>query len=399
VPMKEIPVEGRLQGFQEVALSYTPEEARREASRCLAGKIEGCIQCGECERRCEPRAIRYDARDEIVEVEVGNIILATGYQQFNPSVIPQYGYGKYDNVITGLEFERLSNASGPTGGQILLKNGDVPKSVAILHCVGSRDKNYHAYCSRVCCMFALKMAHLIRDKTKAEVYQAYIDMRCFGEGYEEFYERVGTEDGVKFIRGKASRVTDRAVTEEEQGKLIVCVEDTLVGTLLRIPVDMVVLCAGLEPQADAEKVARLFSLGRRADGFFLERHVKLDPVKTMTDGVFIAGCCEAPKDIPDTVAQAKAAAAEVLNLLARGKVEIEPIVATVDEEICAGCGLCEKICSYGAPSVDPSKGVSQVNQALCKGCGACASVCPSGAMSLSHFTYRQILEQVDALSY
>lgn len=399
VPMKEIPVEGRLQGFQEVALPYTLEEARREASRCLAGKIEGCIQCGECERRCEPGAIRYDARDEIVEVEVGNIILATGYQQFNPSVIPQYGYGKYDNVITGLEFERLSNASGPTGGQILLKNGDVPKSVAILHCVGSRDKNYHAYCSRVCCMFALKMAHLIRDKTKAEVYQAYIDMRCFGEGYEEFYERVGTEDGVKFIRGKASRVTDRAVTEEEQGKLIVCVEDTLVGTLLRIPVDMVVLCAGLEPQADAEKVARLFSLGRRADGFFLERHVKLDPVKTMTDGVFIAGCCEAPKDIPDTVAQAKAAAAEVLNLLARGKVEIEPIVATVDEEICAGCGLCEKICSYGAPSVDPSKGVSQVNQALCKGCGACASVCPSGAMSLSHFTYRQILEQVDALSY
>jgi heterodisulfide reductase subunit A len=224
-------------------------------------------------------------------------------------------------------------------------------------------------------------------------------MRCFGEGYEEFYERVGTEDGVRFIRGKVSKVTDRALTDEEQGKLIVCVEDTLVSTLLRVPVDMVILCAALEPQADSEKISRLFSVGRRADGFFLERHVKLDPIKTMTDGIFIAGCCEAPKDIPDTVAQAKAAASEVLSLLARGKVEVEPIVASVDEEVCAGCGLCEKICAYGAPSVNAHEGVSKVNQALCKGCGACASVCPSGAMSLCHFTYRQILEQVEALTY
>jgi len=399
VEMKEVPLGERMKDFREVALAYTPDEAVREATRCLAGQIEGCIQCGECEKRCEPKAIRYNARDEIVEVEVGNIILATGYQQFDPSVIPQYGYGKYDNVITGLEFERLSNASGPTGGQILLKNGEVPKNVAILHCVGSRDKNYHSYCSRVCCMFALKMAHLVRDKTKADVYQTYIDMRCFGEGYEEFYERVGTEDGVRFIRGKVSKVTDRALTDEEQGKLIVCVEDTLVSTILRVPVDMVILCAALEPQADSEKISRLFSVGRRADGFFLERHVKMDPIKTMTDGIFIAGCCQAPKDIPDTVAQAKAAASEVLNLLARGKVEVEPIVASVDEEICAGCGLCEKICTYGAPSVNAHEGVSKVNQALCKGCGACASVCPSGAMSLCHFTYRQILEQVEALTY
>jgi heterodisulfide reductase subunit A len=399
VEMKEVPLEERMKGFREVALAYTPEEAQREAIRCLAGQIEGCIQCGECEKRCEPKAIRYDAQDEIVEVEVGNIILATGYQQFDPSVIPQYGYRKYDNVITGLEFERLSNASGPTGGQVLLKNGEVPKNVAILHCVGSRDKNYHSYCSRVCCMFALKMAHLVRDKTKADVYETYIDMRCFGEGYEEFYERVGTEDGVRFIRGKVSKVTDRALTDEEQGKLIVCVEDTLISTLLRVPVDMVILCAALEPQADSEKISRLFSVGRRADGFFLERHVKLDPIKTMTDGIFIAGCCEAPKDIPDTVAQAKAAASEVLSLLARGKVEVEPIVASVAEEICAGCGLCEKICTYGAPSVNTHEGVSKVNQALCKGCGACASVCPSGAMSLCHFTYRQILEQVEALTY
>jgi heterodisulfide reductase subunit A2 len=398
VAMNEAPVEERVKDFREVAFPYTPEEAKREAMRCLAGQVEGCIQCGECEKRCEPKAIRYDARDETVEVEIGNIIIATGYQQFDPSVIKHYGYGRYENVITGLEFERLSNASGPTGGQILLKNGEPPKSVAVVHCVGSRDKNYHSYCSRVCCMFALKMAHLVRDKTKADVYQMYIDMRCFGEGYEEFYERVGTEDGVRFIRGKVARVTDRAVTDEEQDKLIVQVEDTLVGGLIRVPVDMVILCAALEPQADTEKVSRLFSVGRRADGFFLERHVKLDPVKTMNDGIFIAGCCAGPKDIPDTVAQAKASAAEVLNLLARGKVEVEPIVASVDEEVCAGCGLCEKICAYGAPSVDPHEGVSKVNQALCKGCGACAGVCPSGAMSLCHFTYRQVLEQVDALA-
>jgi heterodisulfide reductase subunit A len=397
VKMREAPVAERIKDFREVAMGYHAQEAVQEAIRCLAAQMEGCIQCRECEKRCEPKAIQYEMQDEVVEMEVGNIILATGYQEFDPAVIPQYGYGKYENVITGLEFERLSNASGPTAGEIKLKNGEKPQSVAILHCVGSRDKNFHPYCSRVCCMFALKFAHLIRDKTQADVYQMYIDMRSFGEGYEEFYERLGTEDGIKFIRGKVSRVTDRALTDEEKGKLVVCVEDTLLSELVRVPVDMVILCAALEPREDAEKITRLFSIGRRADGFFLERHVKLDPIKTMTDGIFIAGCCEGPKDIPDTVAQAKAAASEVLSLLARGRVEVEPIVASVDEEICAGCGLCEKICAYGAPSVDEYEKVSKVNQALCKGCGACASVCPSGAISLCHFTPRQILEQLEAL--
>lgn len=398
VEMREAPVSERLKDFREVVLGYDRQEALGEALRCLAGQIEGCIQCRECEKRCEPKAIQYDMQDQTIEVDVGNIILATGYQQFDPSVIPEYGYGKYDNVITGLEFERFSNASGPTGGEIRLKNGEKPQSVAIIHCVGSRDKNFHPYCSRVCCMFGLKFAHLIRDKLQAEVYQMYIDMRCFGEGYEEFYDRVGTDDGVKFIRGKVAQVTDRALNDEEKGKLIVSVEDTLIGSMIRVPVDMVVLLAALEPQADTEKVARLFSISRRADGFFLERHVKLDPVKTMSDGIFIAGCSESPKDIPDTIAQAKAAVSEVLSLLARGKVEIEPIVATVDEEICAGCGLCEKTCAYGAPSVDSYEGVSKVNQALCKGCGACASICPSGAMSLCHFTHRQVINELEAFS-
>ena len=397
--MGEEPVMKRVGDFREVTSGYTREEAISEASRCLAGQIEGCIGCHECQKYCEPGAINYAMQDEIIEAEVGSIILATGYQQFDPSVISQYGYGRYDNVITGLEFERLSNAAGPTNGEIHLKNGQKPESVAIIHCVGSRDKNFHEYCSRVCCMYALKFAHLIKGKTNAQVYQMYIDMRCFGEGYEEFYERVGTQEGVKFIRGKVSRVTDRALSDEEKGKLVVCVEDTLLSSFIRVPVDMVILCSALEPRADVEAVARLFSIGRRADGFFMERHVKLDPITTMNDGIFIAGCCESPKDIPDTVAQAKAAASEALSLLARGKVEIEPIVASVDEEVCSGCGLCEKVCPYGALSLVSPEGIMGVNRALCKGCGACAATCPSGAMSLSHFTYRQILDEVEALTY
>ncbi len=383
--------------FAEVELNFDEKTAIEEAKRCLNCVV--CSECQECLKVCEPKAINHDMEDQILELEVGSLILATGYDAFDPGIISQYGYRRYDNVITGLEFERLSNAAGPTGGQILLKNGRPPESVAIIHCVGSRDKNFHEYCSRVCCMYSLKFAHLIKEKTKAKVYQAYIDMRCFGEGYEEFYERVSTQDGVQFIRGKVSKVTDRALNEEEKGKLIVCVEDTLLGSFIRVPVDMVVLSTALEPRQDADKVAKLFSIGRRADGFFMERHVKLDPVATLSDGIFVAGCCQAPKDIPDTVAQAKAAASEVLSLLARGKVEIEPIVAFVDEEVCSGCGLCEKLCSYGALSLTIPERIMEVNQALCKGCGACAGVCPSGAISLSHFTPRQILEQVEALTY
>ncbi len=355
-------------------------------------------KCKICQKLCPADAIDFEQKDEILELQVGAIILATGYDPFDPAVISQYGYGRYDNVLTGLQFERLNSTTGPTEGEILLKNGKPPESVAIIHCVGSRDKNYHAYCSRVCCMFGLKFAHLLNEKTGADVYQCYIDMRCFGEGCEEFYERVSTHDGIKFVRGKASRVTDQALSEEEEGKLTICVEDSLVSRFLRIPVDMVILLNALEPRADAEDVARTFSLSQREDGFFMERHVKLDPVATMTDGVFVAGCCEGPKDIPDTVAQAKAAAAEVLSLMARGKTDIEPVVACVDEDVCVGCGMCMEVCPYGAPSFIEPQHRSHVNEALCKGCGACAATCPSGAIRLKHFTFRQMLEEIEALA-
>jgi len=363
----------------------------------------GGRKCGACIKFCEAGAITPETllnqTDQIVEFEVGSIIVTTGYDVFDPSVMPRYGYGKYDNVITGLEFERITCAAGPTGGRIVLKDGREPESVAIIHCVGSRDQNYHEYCSRVCCMYGLKYAHLIKEFTNAEVYEMYIDMRCFGEGYEEFYKRV-SEEGVTFIRGKVAKVTDRAITEEGKGKLIVLCADTVLGSLIRVPVDMVILCTALEAHSDAGQVAKIFTLNRRADGFFLERHVKLDPVATPTDGVFIAGCCEGPKDIPDTVAQASAAAAKVLSLISKGKITLESAVAQVDETRCLGCGRCEEICDFHAPRVIHTDGrwVSTINETLCKGCGACAVACPTGAMSIRHFTQEQILSMVEALT-
>ena len=379
-----------------------PHLAVVDPDLCAYIKSDG-KKCGACIKVCEAQAITPETllkqTDEIVEFDVGTIIVATGYDQFDPSVIPQYGYGKYDNVLTGLHFERMTCAAGPTGGKIVLKDGREPESIALVHCVGSRDQNYHEYCSRVCCMYALKYAHLAKELGKADVYQFYIDMRCFGEGYEEFYKRL-SEEGVNFIRGKVAKVTDEALTDEEKGKLIVVSEDTLLGKLVRVPVDMVILCCALEPRSDVEKVGSLFGINRRADGFFLERHVKLDPVATPTEGVFIAGCCEGPRDIPDTVAQAEATAAKALSLISRGVVTTEAAISTVDEDICHGCGRCEEICVFHAPKVASKNGklVSTINEALCKGCGTCAVVCPTGAIAIKHFTQDEILAQVAALT-
>jgi len=353
--------------------------------------------CRACEKFCEAGAINFDQEDEVVEVEVGAIILATGYDVFDPTPITQYGYGKYGNVYTALEFERLCNSAGPTGGEIILRDGRRPQSVAIIHCVGSRDQNYHEYCSRVCCMYSLKFSHLIREKIpEAEIYQFYIDMRCFGKGFEEFYKRL-SDEGVNFIRGKVAQVTDQAISEEEQGKLIVCAEDTLLGNLVRVPVDMVVLSTALEPRRDVEEVARTFSITQSQDGFFLERHPKLDPVATMTDGIFIAGCCQGPKDIPDTVAQASAAATRALSLISRGKVEIEAATAVIDEELCSGCKTCIPLCPFGAISFEEEKKTSVVNEALCKGCGTCAAACPSGAIAARQFITEGILAQIEGV--
>ena len=353
-------------------------------------------KCRACEKFCELGAIDFEQVDQIVEVEVGNIIVTTGYDSFDPTPITQYGYGRFDNVYTGLEFERICNAVGPTSGKIVLKDGSEPKSVAILHCVGSRDENYHEYCSRVCCMYALKYSHLIKERTDAEVYQMYIDMRCFGKGYEEFYKRL-SEEGVNFIRGKAAEVTDRAINEDEKGKLIVCGEDTLLCKTIRVPVDMVVLATALEPRSDAAEVAKLLTITQSADGFFLERHPKLDPVATMTAGVYIAGCCQGPKDIPDTVAQASATATRVLALISKGRVELEAATAVIDEEKCSGCRICNLLCPYSAISFIEDEKVSRINEALCKGCGTCVAACPSAAITHRQFTMEEITAEIEGV--
>ncbi len=359
---------------------------------------ESCIYfrkgtCKICAKICQSQAIDYEMKESSVDIEVGSIITTTGFQLFDPRKMMQYGYGRFDNVITSLEFERMNCAAGSTNGKVLMANGEEPKSIAIIHCIGSRDKNHHEYCSRVCCMYALKFAHLVKEKTGAEVYDFYIDMRSFGKGYEEFYNRL-LEEGVRFVRGKAAAVTTYAIYPEEEGKLIIRCEDTLLARVRRIPVDMVVLCSAIEARADSPELARLLSLCHSKDGFFAEKHPKLAPVSTAIDGVFIAGCCQGPKDIPDTVAQASGAAAQALSLSVRGIIEIDSAVSKIDEEACTGCKVCNDLCPYHAIDYVEDKKVSRVNDALCKGCGTCASACPSGAIAAQQFNDKQVASEI-----
>ncbi|MBW1943808.1 MAG: FAD-dependent oxidoreductase [Deltaproteobacteria bacterium] len=387
--------------FEEVNLGFTEEEAQQEAYRCLNCGI--CSECMECVRVCEAKAINHNMEEEELEVEVGSIILATGYDLMDPTPMKQFGYGQYPNVLTSLEFERLNNATGPTSGQILMRNEKdeftgPPESVAIIHCIGSRDENYHEYCSRVCCMYALKYGHLIKDKVghHTKIYDFYIDMRCFGKGYEEFYRRC-QEEGITFIRGKPAEITDQPTSPEEEGKLTVIGEDTLIGRRYRLPVDMVILCAAMEARADTAEVGRIFGVSQGADGFFLEEHPKLGPLNTATDGVFLSGACQGPKDIPDAVAQASGAAAKALALATRGKVDISPTISWIDPDLCAGCQTCINLCPYTAIEFDERRRVSVVNEALCKGCGSCSGFCPSGAARSKHFNNRQIFAEIEGI--
>ncbi len=376
-------------------LGLDEKTAMAEASQCLYCAV--CSECLECIKVCERKAIHHEMKEEIVELEVGNIIVATGYSLFDPTPLKQYGYGRLDNVITSLEFERVVNAAGPTGGKVLLKDGREPESVAIIHCVGSRDENYHEYCSRVCCMYSMKFAHLVKEHIHGcQVYEFYIDIRSPGKGFEEFYNRV-LREGTTFFRGRPGEVTNIAETPAEKGKLIVQFEDTLVGKQRRLPVDMVILSCALEAQKDALQVGRMFNISCGKEGFFIERHPKLDPVATMTDGVFVVGCCQGPKDIPDTVAQASAAAARVLAFISKGKVEIEAAIAVIDEEKCSGCRICNLLCPYNAISFIEDKKVSRINEALCKGCGTCVASCPSSVISHQHFTTEEIMAELEGI--
>ncbi len=391
----------RVAGFDEETVGFSVEQAITEAERCLNCGV--CCECMECVRACEAKAINHFMQGETLEVKVGSVIVATGFDLMDPTPMKQFGYGDYPNVYTSLEFERLSNATGPTGGKILIRdeNGEftrTPQSVAILHCIGSRDVNYHEYCSRVCCMYALKYTHLIKEKVghDTQVYDFYIDQRCFGKGYEEFFRRC-QEEGTTFIRGKVAEISDYAMKPEEEGKLVAIAEDTLLGKLIRVPVDMVILCAAIEARQTAADVGRVFGVNQGSDGFFLEEHPKLGPLNTATDGVFLAGACQSPKDIPDTVAQASGAAAKALSLAARGQVEVPSAISWIDPDVCAGCKTCIGLCPYSAIEFDERRGVSVVNEAGCKGCGSCSGFCPSGAAQVRHFKKKQLFAEFDGI--
>ncbi len=372
-----------------------PQVVVIDPDRCIQVKTGKCKQT--CVEACADRhAIDFTQKEELVEIKVGNIIVATGYKLFDATRTPQYGYGRYPNVFTSLELKRLVNSSGPTTGEILLRNGQHPRSVGFILCVGSRDMKTNRWCSRTCCMHSMKLAQLIREHTAADVTIFYMDIRAPGKGCEEFYDK-SLKDGIQFVRGRVAEVTDWALSPEEEGKLVIRVEDTLAGFVRRIPVDMIVLATGMEPQADAQDMRRLLNMSCSSEGWFLERHPKLAPVATFTDGIFIAGCCQGPKDIPDSIAQAGAAAAEALSLIDKGYIEQEPNTAYIEEADCSGCKSCIPLCPYTAIMFDESKQKATINAALCKGCGTCVASCPSGSIRQNLFEDEEIFSEIEGV--
>jgi len=357
-----------------------------------------CIECYKCIDACGARhAINFDQKPEEFELKVGAIIVSTGYDIYFPYDNPLYGYGKYANVITSLEFERLILAAGPTGGKVIrASDGQKPHSIAFIQCVGSRDTDKYPYCSNFCCMYTLKHAVQLKEKYKenVEVYVFYMDMRSNFKGYEEFYKRA-RELGVNFVRGRVSQVFE----DSEKGNLVVRFEDVTLGQPMEIETEMVVLATAAIPKKGTDEMARLLSLTRGADGFFMESHPKLKPIDAPTDGIFLAGACQGLKDIPYSVSQGSGAAARAATVLSKSTWKIEPIVAIVDPDKCRNiktkCGICAQRCPYGAIKADEGK-PAQVITAMCHGCGTCVAECPSDAIAQMHFTDAQIFAQIRA---
>ncbi len=361
--------------------------------------MENCLyfktgKCKVCERVCQADAIVYDQEPTIIEEDVGAIIVATGFDLLPQSKIGEYGYGEYKDVIDGLQFERLLSASGPTAGEIKRpSDGKVPKEIVFVQCVGSRDPEHGVpYCSKICCMYTAKHAKLYKHAVEdGQAYVFYIDIRSAGKGYEEFVQKSIEEEGTVYLRGKVSRIF------QEGGKLIVWGVDTLTGKKVEIAADMVVLAMAMVPSSGVEELVKKLKISSDAFGFITEAHPKLRPVDTLTAGVYITGCAQAPKDIPETVAQASAAAARVLAVFSKPELEADPLISEVDEEVCAGCGLCVEVCKYGAREINEFKKVAEVNEALCVGCGACISACPSNASIHRNLTKGQILRMVEEM--
>lgn len=366
---------------------------------------ENCNKCEKCVEACERGAVDLEEKRMKMEVDVGTIIVATGYDLYDPPKV-EYGYKLYDNVITMPQLERLLDKSGPTNGELQF-NGSTPRSIVFISCVGSRqepgiykpiveDQQLNRYCSRVCCMAALKNALVIRERyPDTRVFYLYRDMRTFGKGHEEYYTKA-SESRILFIKYKLEAPP---VVSENSNGLVVTVQDVFTNNeILAIPTDLVVLNVGAVPRADASEVQTKLRISRSADGFFQEVHAKLRPLDTAMDGIYLAGTAQGPKDITDSAAMGSAAAAKAAIPLARGKVEIEPIIALVNEDLCGGCRICEGVCEYGAIEMKEEDGklTSSVLEAMCKGCGTCASSCPTGAITMHHFTDKQILAQVRA---
>jgi heterodisulfide reductase subunit A len=361
-------------------------------------------KCGVCEKVCPTKAIKFDDKEEFINKEVGAIVMATGYDLFNwEEAYGEYGYGKYPDVISGLHFERLVSAGGPTGGKIKRpSDGKEPKSVAFIKCVGSRDDTKgKSYCSRACCMYTAKHAYQVKDKIPdSEAYVFYMDVRTAGKNYEEFYQRA-LNAGARYIRGRVSKIYPRG------DRLVLKSEDSLLGRPVEVEADMVVLATAMVPAAGSDELARTVGFSMDKDGFYQEAHPKLQPVETCAAGVFLAGACQGPKDIPDTVAQASAAAAKVLGLLSKTRLATEPMVSEVDTNKCSGCGLCVPICPYNAITLEEiqerghhgpiQRNVAVVNSSLCQGCGACVPACRTAALNTKGFTDDQLVAEVDAI--
>jgi heterodisulfide reductase subunit A len=369
-----------------------------DADHCLLLKDGACQDGPPCALACPEGAVEMSQREEEVTLQVGSIIVATGYDPFDPQRKPEFGYGRYPGVISALEFERLVADNGPTAGRLVIPGTDRrPEHVVFIHCVGSRDKagavdgSGHEYCSRVCCMYTAKQANVVLDQLpEARVTAFYMDVRAFTKGGEEFYDRARAR-GVRYRRGNPSEIFRRG------DKLVVRTEDTLLRRTIEVEADMVILAVGLEPGTGGAEISQMLKLSCTGDSFLAEAHPKLRPVDTTSDGIFLAGTCQGPKDIPDTVAQAKAAASSALIPLSLGKARVEAVVSSVDRELCVGCALCEPACPYGALSLHRWRGIMTINEVLCKGCGACSVACPSKAITLGHFTQKQTLAMLDAM--
>lgn len=349
------------------------------------------IACGKCADVCEPQAIDYDMKPKVIEAEVGAIIVATGYDLYDKEKMAEYGYGKHVDVLDGLQFERLCSASGPTQGKILrLSDHQEPKEVVFIQCVGSRDPELHcAYCSKICCMYTAKHAMLYKHHVHdGQAYIFYIDIRSGGKGYEEFVQRAVEEDGVLYLRGKVSKIF------EDKGKIKVWGVDTLAGMDVEIDADMVVLAMATRPSAGAEELAKKLKIATDKDGFLAEAHPKLRPVESVTSGLFLAGAAQAPKDIPEAVAQASGAAAKAIAILSQERLYHSPTVAKVNLNLCTGCGMCVEVCPYDALSL--KEGKVEVNEVLCEGCGTCSATCLRAAIQVRNLTPLQVHKMIEA---